>query len=67
MGAEERQELYDTVVASNSLFSSLSNYDKFKVLVCPSNPVNCKAVSRYLQIQFSKRDSIDAGECNYPG
>ena len=67
VGAEERQELYNTVASSYSEFSSLSNDDKFKVLVCPSNPVACKAVSRYLQMQFSKRESIDAGECNYPG
>ena len=67
MGAEERQELYSAINCSISGFNGLSDNDKFLVLVCPSNPVNCKLVSRYLQLQFTLRDSIDTGECRIPG
>ena len=67
LGDNVRQELYNIVGSSNSVFCTMSNNDKFKILVCPTNPVNCKAVNRYLQSQFNLRDSIDAGECNNPG
>ena len=67
VGQEERQELYVSVGSSISNFSNLNDNDKFLVLVCPCNPVNCKLVSRFLQLQFTKRDSIDSGECIFPG
>ena len=67
LGDNVRQELYNIVGSSNSVFCTMSNNDKFKILVCPTNPVDCKAVNRYLQSQFNLRDSIDAGECNNPG
>ena len=66
VGAVERQELYSGISSSISGFSGLSNNDKFLVLVCPSNPVNCKLVSRFLQLQFTLRDSIGTGECRIP-
>ena len=56
-----------SVGSSISNFSNLNDNDKFLVLVCPCNPVNCKLVSRFLQLQFTKRDSIDSGECIFPG
>ena len=67
VGAGGRQELYESVGSSNSMFESLCNEDKFKNLVCPYNPSDCKAVNRYLLVQFKLRDRIDAGEINYPG
>ena len=67
VGQEERQELYNSICANNSCFSSMCDYSRFKILVCPSNAVVCKLVSRYLQLQFSLRDSIDTGECTIPG
>ena len=66
VGAEGRQELYDSFGSNNSMFGSLCNEDKFKNLVCPYNPSDCKAVNRYLQLQFKLRDSIDTGECTCP-
>ena len=66
VGAEGRQELYDSFGSNNSTFGSLCNEDKFKNLVCPYNPSDCKAVNRYLQLQFKLRDSIDTGECTCP-
>ena len=67
LGTNLRQELYDSVGSSHNVFYTLSNNDKFKILVCPSNPVDCKAVNRYLQSQFNLRGSIDAGVCIDPG
>ena len=67
VGIEERVELFKTIGSKNSKFSGLCSTSKFKTLVCPYNAVDCKAVSRYLQVQFNLRDSIDAGENNYPG
>jgi len=67
VGGDERPELYKQISSSNRTFSSMSNESKFKILVCPSNPVDCKRVSRYLQLQFSMRDRIDTGECINPG
>ena len=67
VGGEERQELFNGISSSNRSFPSMCNVSKFKILVCPSNPVDCKQVSRYLQLQFSQRDRIDTGECINPG
>jgi len=67
VGEEERQELHNSICATNSSFSSMCNVSRFKTLVCPINAVVCKLVSRYLQLQFSLRDSIDTGECTNPG
>ena len=66
VGSEQREELFSSISSNISGFSGLSDNDKFLVLVCPSNPVNCKLVSRYLQLQFTLRDSIDTGECRNP-
>ena len=39
----------------------MSNVEKFKTLVCPTNSSDSKLVSRYLQTHFDARDKIDVG------
>ena len=59
VGAEARVGLYSSMTESNREFPSLSKIDQFKLLVCPTNPTDAKLVSRYLQLIFNTRDSID--------
>ena len=54
-----RVGLYCSMTESNCEFPSLSKIDQFKLLVCPTNPTDAKLVSRYLQLIFNTRDSID--------
>ena len=62
MGRVERVELYSDVSSRNSRFNSLCNEDKFKVLVCPTNSTDCKAVNRFFDRQCDVRGKIDRGE-----
>ena len=39
----------------------MSNVDKLKILVCPTNSSDCKLVSTYLQTHFDARDKMDVG------
>ena len=52
----------ESLSSRNSIFVNLTDNKKFKVLVCPTNPIDCKVVSRFLQKQFADRDNIDNGE-----
>ena len=62
VGQQERPQLFQSIASSNSKFIDLSNEDKFKYLVCPTNNTDCKLVSRFLQKQFSDRAKIDTNE-----
>ena len=62
VGRVERLDLYREISSRNSRFSSLSNADKFKVLVCSTNPTDCKAVNRFLGKQCQMREKFDRGE-----
>ena len=62
VGQDERVVLYRDISSRNSRFSSLCNADKFKVLVCSSNPTDCKAVNRFFDRQCQIRAKIDRGE-----
>ena len=66
VGQEQRTDMFNNVGSRNVRFLGLSDKDKFKSLVCPSNATDCKVVSRYLQRQFDKRDKIDHGELSAP-
>ena len=66
VGQADRLGVYSSVESRHSYFVSLSNEDKFKFLVCPSNAVNCKIVSSFLQKQFDQHDKIDRGEISTP-
>ena len=66
VGQADRLDVYQSIGSRNLDFPNLSNINKFKFLVCPSNPTDCKTVSRYLQRQFDRRDQIDRGECIAP-
>ena len=46
---------------NNKCFSSMSNVEKFKTLVCPTNSSDSKLVSRYLQTHFDARNKIYVG------
>ena len=61
VGKHERHDLFTSISKSNKYFSSMSNVDKFKTLVCPTNSSDCKLVSRYLQNHFYARDKIYVG------
>ena len=52
-------QLFQSIASTNSKFTELSNDDKFKYLVCPTNNTDCKLVSRFLQKQFIERNKID--------
>ena len=58
----ERPNLYNIFTSRNSTFQNSCNVEKFKMLVCPLNPTDCKLVIRFLQKQFSDRDSLDIGD-----
>ena len=62
VGQSERPNLYNSFSSRNSTFQNSCNVRKFKMLVCPSNPTDCKLVSRFLQKQFSDRDCLDIGD-----
>ena len=62
VGQDYRPQLFQSIASSNSKFIDLSNADKFKYLVCPTNNTDCKLVSRFLQKQFSDRAKIDTNE-----
>ena len=62
VGQVERLDLYNDISSRNCRFSSLCNADKFKVLVCSTNPTDCKAVNRFLGKQCQMREKIDRGE-----
>ena len=62
VGQVERLDLYNDISSRNFRFSSLCNADKFKVLVCSTNPTDCKAVNRFLGKQCQMREKIDRGE-----
>ena len=66
VGQTERPSVYSSIDSTYTGFAALSNEDKFKFLVCPSNAVDCKIVSRFLQKQFDQRDKIDRGEITTP-
>ena len=61
VGQDDRTDLYESNASKNPLFMNLNKGDKFKLLVCPTNPSDCKAVSRFLEQQFEQRDKIDRG------
>ena len=62
VGQSDRPNLYNSFSSRNSTFQNSCNVRKFKMLVCPSNPTDCKLVSRFLQKQFSDRDCLDIGD-----
>ena len=62
VGQEDRVNLYESLSSRNSIFVNLTDNEKFKVLVCPVNPTDCKVLNRFLQKQFADRDKIDSGE-----
>ena len=45
VGQIERPNLYNSFNSRNSTFENSCNVKKFKMLVCPSNPADCKLVS----------------------
>ena len=61
IGKDNRPELYSRISSSNESFDSMCSEDKFKTLVCPTNPTNCKLVSIFLDKQFRDRDNINFG------
>ena len=61
IGQNDRSELYKCILTSNSSFIDMCSEDKFKTLVCPTTPTNCKLVSRFLEKQFRDRDNINCG------
>ena len=61
VGQDERAELYKCIASRNSCFMNLNRGDKFKLLVCPTNPSDCKAVRRFVDRQFKQRYIIDSG------
>ena len=61
VGKHEHHDLFTSISNSNKYFSSMSNIDQFKTLVCPTGNSNCKLVSRYLQKHFDSRDTIYVG------
>ena len=61
VGQNDRTELHKSIASRNSCLMNLDAGDKFKLLVCPTNPSDCKAVSRFLDRHFEQRDKIDRG------
>ena len=55
---DDRPDLYSRLSSSNASFDSMCSEDKFKTLMCPTNPTHCKLVSRFLNKQFWDRDNI---------
>ena len=62
VGQEDRVGVYESISSRNHTFVDLTDNEKFKVLVCPTNPTDCKIVNRFIQKQFADRDKIDIGE-----
>ena len=62
VGQDDRPDLYTVISSNYSNFSNLDNNSKFKMLVCPTNAAQCKAVNRFLDMQFKTRSKIDTGE-----
>ena len=61
VGQTDRAEVYKEVSSGKSTFMELCSVDKFKTLVCPITPFDCKIVNRFLENQFKRRDEIDIG------
>ena len=59
VGKDDRQNLYLCIASTNNMFSDMCSNDKFKTLVCPTFPTNCKLVNRFLDKQFRDREKID--------
>ena len=62
VGQDDRPDLYTVISSNYSNFINLDNNSKFKMLVCPTNAAQCKAVNRFLDMQFKTRSKIDTGE-----
>ena len=62
VGQDDRPDLYLVISSNYSNFTNLDNNSKFKILVCPTTAARCKAVNRFLDIQFKTRSKIDIGE-----
>ena len=61
IGQDDRPDLYKCITSSNASFIDMCSEDKFKTLVCPTNPTSCKLVSRFLDKQFREREKINCG------
>lgn len=54
-----RVDFYKDIMSRNATFGTLNDDDKFKVLMCPTNAVDCKCVSRFIGKLFIEREKID--------
>ena len=61
IGQDDRPDLYLCMSSANNRFSNMCSIDKFKTLVCPTTPTNCKIVNRFLDKQFRDKEKIDYG------
>ena len=42
-------------------FPSLSEEDKFRVILCPTSEISTKVINKYIRIMFNARDNLDNG------
>ena len=62
----ERNCLYNSFVSRNFYFSSLTNTEKFKTLLCPVDAFGAKLVNRFIRNMFKKREIYDELNSGHP-
>ena len=60
----KRNFFFSEIFSLNPKFSSLSDEEKFKSLLCPISAESIKLVNRFIEYMFQERKKIDNGESN---
>ena len=60
----KRNFFFGEISSLNPKFSSLSDEQKFKSLLCPISAQSIKLVNRFIEYMFKERKKIDNGESN---